>query len=625
MIRATLGLLALLVAGAIAEQAPQRDRLVMPTGTGVLTGFVTSGADSPQPLPGAVITVSAPELPRSRATLADANGHFAFENLPPGRFMLSASKRAYITMAYGATRPGRPGVAVTLAAAERRDQLTIRLPRGAVITGAVLDASGQPQADMQVSAFRTDDATPRGIDAAFTAASDDRGVYRIFGLPPGAYYVRTSPGIARAAVQRLSESDVDAALARVAARAPAPAVSAPARSDERRLQSFAAAPIFYPGTPVLANATPVVVAAGEVRDGVNLSADLVPTISIEGVVTNPFGPLPGIQLILTLPLGTSMTSGAVPALTQRPGVDGVFRYSGVVPGDYTIIARTTAAQTVPAGSMAGGGARGGGMQAPVPPDVAGRLLWAMAEVTAARDDISGVALVLQPALRLLGRVAFDGDAPRPDPASLRISLTPVDNRGGGAIGSTNFGSVNVPPATARADGTFEVAGVLPGRYRIAVTGVDQSVWWLRALAANGRDLLDEAIEFGRAGDIANAVLTFSSRRTVLAGQVTGATGDAAADHVVVLFPKNPSLWGSERRVRFTRPASDGRFEFRDLPAGDYLMAALTDLEPSDLRSVAFLDQLVAASIGLAIGEGASVRQDIRIGGRDPILPPPLLR
>jgi len=250
----------------------------------------------------------------------------------------------------------------------------------------------------------------------------------------------------------------------------------------------------------------------------------------------------------------------------------------------------------------------------------------MADVTAAGDDISGLSLALQPAMRLIGRVAFDGDAtPRPDAASIRIALTPVDNRGGGAVGYTNFGTVSVPPTMARADGTFELGGVLPGRYRVSVTGADSSVWWLRALVANGRDLLDDAVEFGRAGDVTNAVLTLSNRRTVLSGHVTGSSGDPVSEHFVVLFPKDRSFWESERRVRFTRPASDGRFELRDLPPGDYLMAALTDLEASDLRSQVFLEQLVPASIGVAVGEGATVRQDIRIGGLDRIRPFPLLR
>ncbi|HET9371028.1 MAG TPA: hypothetical protein VFO19_12300, partial [Vicinamibacterales bacterium] len=71
-----------------------------------------------------------------------------------------------------------------------------------------------------------------------------------------------------------------------------------------------------------------------------------------------------------------------------------------------------------------------------------------------------------------------------------------------------------------------------------------------------------------------------------------------------------------RRIQSTRPATDGRFSIQDLPAGEYLLAALTDVEPADLRNVAFLEQLAAAGIGVVVKDGEVAVADVRIRGRD---------
>jgi hypothetical protein len=69
-------------------------------------------------------------------------------------------------------------------------------------------------------------------------------------------------------------------------------------------------------------------------------------------------------------------------------------------------------------------------------------------------------------------------------------------------------------------------------------------------------------------------------------------------------------------VRTARPNTDGRFVFRDLPAGDYLLAALTDIEPSDLGDEAFLEALVSGAVPVSLGDGERKTQDLRLIGRD---------
>ena len=62
----------------------------------------------------------------------------------------------------------------------------------------------------------------------------------------------------------------------------------------------------------------------------------------------------------------------------------------------------------------------------------------------------------------------------------------------------------------------------------------------------------------------------------------------------------------------TRPSSDGAWSVRDLPAGEYLIAALMDVEPNEWQKPEFLAALVPAAVKVRIDDGARVRQDLRI-------------
>jgi hypothetical protein len=52
--------------------------------------------------------------------------------------------------------------------------------------------------------------------------------------------------------------------------------------------------------------------------------------------------------------------------------------------------------------------------------------------------------------------------------------------------------------------------------------------------------------------------------------------------------------------------------FTDLPAGEYFIAALTDLDPAEWQDPAFLDQIAPAAIKVTLAEGEKKRTDIRI-------------
>jgi hypothetical protein len=62
-----------------------------------------------------------------------------------------------------------------------------------------------------------------------------------------------------------------------------------------------------------------------------------------------------------------------------------------------------------------------------------------------------------------------------------------------------------------------------------------------------------------------------------------------------------------------RLGTDGRYQIRGLPAGGYVLCVVTDVEPAMLQDPAFLEQLAAAGVKLALAEGEKKIQDLKIG------------
>lgn len=170
-------------------QPPARDpRAPLTVGTGLISGRVVT-ADTGVAARRAIVTLLG--VARNRSTIADDEGKFVFSELPAGRYTVSATpgphRLAYRGASYGAPRQGGAGRPIQLADGQRVDNLTIALPRSGLITGRVLDLSGEPLARVQIRAlmFRL------GNEPFATASSttDDLGQFRLPGLAPGDYIV----------------------------------------------------------------------------------------------------------------------------------------------------------------------------------------------------------------------------------------------------------------------------------------------------------------------------------------------------------------------------------------------------------------------------------------------------
>jgi hypothetical protein len=187
-----------------------------------------------------------------------------------------------------------------------------------------------------------------------------------------------------------------------------------------------------------------------------------------------------------------------------------------------------------------------------------------------------------------------------------VTLTPI------LTGSSV--AIVVPPAPLDAQGHFVFGNVTPGRYRLGAAS--STGWTLKSARVGERETLDAGLDVRPNDNVTDVVLVFSDRSTALSGTLQDASGRPASEYFIIVYAADKALWSPPtRRVAMARPGNDGKFTVRDLPPGDYLIAAVDDLEPGEWMDPAFLAQLVTASINVSIADGETRTQDIRIAGR----------
>jgi hypothetical protein len=667
-------------------QQPARDTQAAPVvGTGVIAGVVvTEGSGTP--VRRARVNLSASELRGGRSTMTTDEGKFSFGALPAGRYTLSASKPGYVNITFGAKRPGRPGTPIQLVDAGKMENAAISLPRGAVVTGVVMDEHGEASPGTQVRVMRFVMRTgERTLEQAGQDQTDDRGIYRIFGLQPGDYIVNASPRNTNVGdMQQQLRMEIEALVQQAQAMGAAagggrgggaaggggggragrggdPLVGLMGGGRGQALldraaelqaqiqgqqpeQPVAYAPVFYPGTTAPATASTVSLGVGEERAGIDFQLQLVPTARVEGIVQSADGVLPqGTQITL---VSADQSGGpGVPGFgtsSARADQTGRFVFSTVNPGQYRVTARAPVRQIVDpaaaptaAGAQAGRGGfapggqggRGGGRGQVV------QVLWASADVSVNGQNITDLVLALQPGMTVSGRVSFEGSIlpPPADLTQMRVNLSPRGQQQGMDVG--------IPPAQVDASGRFTITGVGPGKYSLNAniagggrgagagaaaaaggaggrggTGAAAPQWILKSAVTPGGDALDFGLVVEPNQDV-SATLTFVDRTQEISGSIQDPTGKPTADFTIILFAADKRFWVPQaRRIRSSRPGTDGKFSFTNIPPGDYRLTAVTDVEPGEWFNPEFLSQLVGSSVPVTLVEGERKTQDIRVAG-----------
>jgi hypothetical protein len=296
---------AVLVDATVMAQTPHAEggrhqrRAAALRGSASIAGRVlVAGSDTP--VRGAEVLALSDGGTRLTAT-TDDSGAYRLDQLPEGEWRLTASRAGFITWQYGQRRPFEVPPPVTLAEGEEFTA-DIPLTRGGAITGRVFNEFGEPVAATQVRAYRAHmERGARRLSAVGVAdMTDDTGSFRVYGLPPGEYYVGAS----------LRLAPVDSVV------------------------QTTFSPTYFPGTGDLADAQRIRIGLGQ-EASIVLPLLPVHRVRVSGVVLSSSGAPADAYLNLeseAAELGVPLGIGGV---TRR---DGTFTIADVPPGRYRLIA-----------------------------------------------------------------------------------------------------------------------------------------------------------------------------------------------------------------------------------------------------------------------------------------------
>jgi protocatechuate 3,4-dioxygenase beta subunit len=536
---------------------PPAPRIVTPApgdgDTSSIRGRITTAGG--QPIAGALVR-PVPGRGGSGSALSDAQGRYVISGVPSGDYRVEASRNGYITFQYGQTATSRVGRTVAVGADQAVDRIDIALPRMSAIAGTVVDEYGEPLHDVAVDVLHVQSVAGR-VRAlrARGRRTDDRGRYRVWGLPPGSYVVRVQVN------------------------------DAVADSDTRGYP-----PLYYPGRATVEEATRIGIEMA--RDVTN--ADVVvrptPAMRVSGQVVDASGTPVRARIAMMI----SERSGAIQVepTMEESAEDGSFAINNVPPGDYVI-------QAFGPPQLDASGRPGTG------PEFAARFL------TITDEAPPPLRVQLTRGVTLTGRVTIDGQGTVPV-SGVSLRAIPADFDRAPMIGSGSLGF------TVEQDGRFRYAG-LTGPRRIVFDAGPASSLYLKSASVRGVDVSEQPFDFGMdSATIDNAEVVLSMAGALLSGAVTNDRATAVSDYSVVVFSTDPARWfaGSQRLKLAPPPLQDGTFRVFGLPPDEYWVIAVDRIEGGpgggEWQEAAVLRTLSSQAVRLSVTEGENRSLTLRL-------------
>lgn len=560
-----LPMLALLIASGVSvvAQAPADESAANTARTGTISGRVVN--ESGQPLANVVVGARAfGANGPGRSTTTDSEGSFEIAGLDPLSYFLSASLPGFVNAA-------RDPDKATSNYYHVGDSVRLELIKGGVITGTVMKAAGEPVVVVPVRAYLIRDASGRPVrfSAAFREqTTDDRGVYRIYGLPAGTYLVAAGGG----------------------------------NSFGYSVNAFSNDAPTYAPSSTRDSAAEIVVRVGEETTNVDIRYRGEPGHAVSGTANSSVlsEQSPRFNIILTSIFNGESQTGY--STFQIPGGRG-FSFYGVADGDYDVTAQ----------SYSTGGD------------------WVISEpkrIKVRGADITGLQLVASPLSSIKGQMILE-DSKAPEckgkrrPLLAETVVTPWHNEKDAPRDQPQFVWGLGGPTLPDQHGDFVLRNLAPGQYRFNIQ-LNAKYWYLRSVSwpsaakpAPANRPVDAARNWTtlKSGErFTGMVITLAEGAASFRGQIENAAALKLPPKLFVyLVPAEPDK--SEDVLRFfgALVAPDGSFVLSNLAPGRYwpIVRAAPENETNILSKLRLPDEAEARAKLRHAAEGAKIETELK--------------
>ena len=537
----------LYVTAAAQSSPPEKNTDEVQTGT--ISGKIVN--ENGQPMAGVAAMVrEVNSVVGGRVAVTDVDGNFKVNNLGRGLYIVSATAPAYTSA------PIDPMAPITYY--RIGDSVNLQLTRGGVITGAVTNAQGEPVIGARVRATMIRDAKgqrPGMPSFGPDQSTDDRGIYRLYGLTPGTYLV-SAGGFSQFQSSLLNPYETDI-----------PTYAPSATRD---------------------NAAEVTVKAGE-ESAVDIRYRGESGHTISGTVKTAGNNSANVTLLpagsVILPMGT---------VFQAPGGRG-FAFNGLSDGEYELVAQEFA-QT---------------------PNQTGMPMMLVSEpkrVVVKGASVSGIELVARPLASISGRIVLETSKvpecqgkrqPLFTETLVQLRRPERDAEKDGFTYLRQFGSAGSPDSS----GAFVMRNVSPGKYLF-----DQRFyaryWYLQSVTAGAAPATPQKSQISRVDAAANWTVLkpdeqLSNLTITLAEGAASVRGKLASTEtptgtMLFMVPAEPDKAADVLRFFLTEIAADGTFAINNLPPGRYWLLTQTNT-----------DAQIATLTKLRLPESATARTKLR--------------
>jgi len=490
-----------------AAQAPAKE----PTAS--VSGHVTMGGKS---APGVTVVATFSPSFFMNKTVAkattDEDGNYKLAGLAAGRFTIMPLAKAYVVGSSGAAK--QLGQSVNVADGEAVTKIDFALAHGGVVTGRITDAEGHPLIGERVSVVLSDSKPDAGSQMGMFGSSrnqtDDRGVYRVYGLGPGSYKVS------------------------VGQAASAGAVTIMGMGGSQYVKTF------YPSVQDETKATIIEIKEATEVQNIDITVGKPSSgFSVSGrVIDGDSGqPVPNLYIGHSTVNESDQKMGGMNFTGNQTDANGKFRLEGLRPGHYAVFTMGAAQES-------------SSYSEPAPFEISD-------------GDVTGIEIKLRRGGTISGVAVMENNS---DPAVAGLLQTV-------SLAASVEAKGLAAPSYARsqigADGSFHFIGLGPGKARIFVQGFPAPPKGL-SLVRTEVDGVEQpqGIELTAAGEIKGVRVVFAYGTGSIHGEVK-IEGGALPEGTMIRANLSPAP-GNNRR--FTRGMEiDARFHFalENIPPGTY--------------------------------------------------------